>query len=328
MKTGKLPWFVMEELLSLLPIKDLDVVIGPSQGEDAAVIRVRDGFLVVHSDPITTGARRAGYLAVHVAANDIAVRGVEPRWFLPVILLPSKYSENDVRELFQDMSRALREINGVVVGGHTEVTPGIDRPIITMTTMGYTSTRVILTRDARPGDYLYVIGRVGGEGAGILAWDFQEKLLEKKVNLETIEKAKNYIFEISVVKTALGIKDYVSAMHDATEGGVLQAVRELAVASGSRAIIDIDKIRIEKTVSEITSAMGVNPLKLLSSGCIVASVPASRREKLEEKLNKLGVQYSCIGVLEKGSGEVVLKSRGEIIEVVDKDIIDEIYKLW
>jgi hydrogenase maturation factor len=318
----------MSKLLELLPTSDIDLVMGPSQGEDAAVLRLRDGFLVIHSDPITTGVKRAGYLAVHVAANDVAIRGVRPRWFLPVVLIPPSFTEQDVAELFEDMSKALREVEGVVIGGHTEVTPGINRPFISMTSAGYTTGRVILTRDARPGNLLYIIGRVGGEGAGIIAWDFEDLLVARGLDRLVVERAKNYIYQISVMNTALSIKDYVSSMHDATEGGVIQAIREMAVASSTRAVVNIDDVFIEETVRDISRAVSVDPLKLLSSGCIVASVPRSLSRDLESALQELGVTYSRVGFLEPGSGEVVLTREGRIVEVVVEDVVDEIYKLW
>jgi hydrogenase maturation factor len=318
----------MSKLLELLPTSDIDLVMGPSQGEDAAVLRLRDGFLVIHSDPITTGVKRAGYLAVHVAANDIAIRGVRPRWFLPVVLIPPSFTEQDVAELFEDMSKALREVEGVVIGGHTEVTPGIDRPFISMTSAGYTTGRVILTRDARSGDLLYIIGRVGGEGAGIIAWDFEDLLVARGLDRLVVERAKNYIYQISVMNTALSIKDYVSSMHDATEGGVIQAIREMAVAGSTRAVVNIDDVFIEETVRDVSRAVNVDPLKLLSSGCIVASVPRSLSRDLESTLQGLGVTYSRVGFLEPGGGEVVLTREGRILEVIVEDVVDEIYKLW
>jgi len=329
-KTGKLEWKRMDKLLALLPTRDIDVIVGPAMGEDAAIVRLADGFLVVHSDPITTGVKKAGYLAVHVAANDVAVRGVRPRWFLPVILLPVTYGEAEIEELFRDMAQALREIGGVVVGGHTEVTPGLSRPIISMTAAGYASRRIITTSGAREDELVYVIGRIAGESVGIIAWDFEKVLLERGVSKDVIERAKNFVYEISVVKTALAIREYVSAMHDATEGGVLQAIREVAVASRKRirvnekSLLDI----LEQEVKEITSSMGIDPLKSLSSGCIIATVPLTNKSDFESSLERLKVRYSHVGFVEKGHGEVVLQKTSGHQVVIDEDIIDEIYKLW
>ncbi|MEM4756955.1 MAG: AIR synthase family protein [Desulfurococcaceae archaeon] len=326
-KTGKLEWTLMQELISLIPTDDIDLLIGPMQGEDAAIIRLRDGFLVAHVDPITTAVEHIGYLAVHVAANDIAVRGVEPKWFMPTILLPSNISFDDVKRIFGDMKKALEEIKGVIIGGHTEISPNINRPLISMTSIGYTLLPPILTRNAKPGDYVYIVGRVGGEGTGIIAWDFEEKLLQYGVEKKTIETAKNYVYDISIVKVALSIRDFVNTMHDATEGGILQAIREIAVASKTRIKVWRDKIMIEQPVAKITSALKIDPLKLLSSGCIVATVPPANTQEFENALNQLNKQYSKIGVVEKGAGEVILISDTSV-DIINRDLIDEIYKLW
>jgi len=328
MKTGKLPWDTMRMLISMLPVEDPDLVVGPSQGEDAAVIRFKDGFIVAHVDPITTGVRKAGYLAVHVAGNDIATRGVKPRWFMPVVLIPEAYGESDVKALFKDMGDALREVGGIAIGGHTEVTPGIDRPLIVMSVAGYTSGRVISTRDARDGDYVIVIGRIGGEGAGIIAWDFKDKLLEKGVSMDIIERAQGFIYDVSIVKVALAIRDYVNTMHDATEGGVIQALREVAVASGNDIVVNNGDFTIEVEVNAIARAMNVDPLRLLSSGCLIATASPGKLDPLVETLERLGVKYSIVGRVTKGSGRVIVErgSREEVI--INEDVIDEIYKLW
>lgn len=328
MKTGKLEWGFMTKILSLLPIHDVDLIMGPSQGEDAAVIRIRDGFLVIHSNPITTGVKRAGYLAIHVAANDIAVRGVKPKWFLPVVLFPDKIVESDILEFFEDMNRAIRELNGIIVGGHTEITPGIPRPLVSMTAIGYTTSRVILTRDAKPGDYVYVIGRIGGEGVGIIAWDFENTLIQRNIDIELIKLAKEYIYDISVVKVALEIRDYVNSMHDATEGGVLQALREIASASKTSISIDRGEIELDESVKVITSALNIDPLKLLSSGCLVATTSPNIRRDLENRLEQLNKRYHLVGRVQRGGEGVVVVKDGGGEMIVDRDIIDEIYKLW
>ncbi|OYT40463.1 MAG: AIR synthase [Desulfurococcales archaeon ex4484_58] len=328
-KTGKLPWNILLELISILPTKDPDLVVGPAIGEDAAIIRFKDGFLVIHSDPITAASRRIGWLAVHIAANDIAVRGVKPKWFLPVIMLPNNFNKDDIRGVFEDLKKALEEVNGVVIGGHTEISPEISKPIISTTAIGYTMDRVILTRDAHPGDHVVVIGRIGGEGASIIAWDFEEKLRGKNIDQKIIDRTKKYIENISVVDKALTIKNYVNSMHDPTEGGILQGLRELALASNTGIILDLDQITIDENISTIVGSMGLDPLRILSSGALIATVPDNRLEDLIKILEEKNYQYSICGLVVKDNpGKVILKKQGKIVEVIDYDIIDEIYKLW
>ena len=319
----------MSRLINYLPTKDPDLLIGPSIGEDAAIIRYKDGFLVIHSDPITAATKRIGWLSIHVAANDIAVRGARPRWFLPVVLLPPNTSIGEAEKIFAEMGEAAKSLNGVVIGGHTEITPGLPRPIISMTAMGYSADRVILTKNALPGDRILAIGRVGGEGAGVIAWDFEEKLLSLGVSKDTVLKAKKYAYEISVVDTALSIKQYVNCMHDPTEGGLLQGLREIALASKTLIIVYKEKIRIDPVVLEITEKLGIDPLKLLSSGLLIATIPEKNLDEVKTMLENNGYEYSVIGEIKQADpvGRVVIKTDSSIDELKE-DIVDEIYKLW
>ncbi len=328
-KAGKLPWNFLSKLLAMLPTSDIDLIMGPGVGEDAAVIRFKDGFLVIHTDPITAASRRIGWLAIHIAANDIAVRGVKPRWFLPVVLLPENISEDEITSIFKDMGEALNEIDGIVVGGHTEVTPGLDRPIITVTAAGYTSGRVILTRDAKPGDEILIVGDIGAEGVSVVAWDFPDLLLNRGVIKHVVDKAKDYLWHISVVDKALTIKEYVNTMHDPTEGGILQGLREIALASNTSIVLDLDNIVLNDIVLTITKALDLDPLKILSSGTLIATVPAENKEIVKERLEEKRYPYMFCGYVEKGErGKVFLRRNGNIVSVIDNDIIDEIYKLW
>ncbi|MEM4690807.1 MAG: AIR synthase family protein [Desulfurococcaceae archaeon] len=328
LKTGKLPWNILWEFIKILPIEDIDLVMGPSFGEDSAVLRVKDGFLVVHTDPITAASRRAGWLAIHISANDVAVRGVKPKWFLITALLPPSYEYDDIREVFIDASRALKEVDGVVVGGHTEITPDLNRPILVVTSMGYTNSRVIYTRDAKPGDKVVIIGRVGGEGAGVLAWDFEKVLLDRGVDKNIVDKAKRFIEDVSVVNKALLIKDYVNTMHDPTEGGLIQGLREVAVASGVNIIVDLEKVFIDEVVDNVVKCFNLDPLRILSSGLLVTTVPRNKFEDLISIVEKENWSYSVIGEVVKGDGELILRTKGNIVEVINEDVIDEIYKLY
>jgi len=329
LKAGKLPWVVLEKLLAKLPSSDVDLIIGPSVGEDAAIIRLRDGFLVVHSDPITAASRRIGWLAIHIAANDIAVRGVKPRWFLPVVLLPKQFGYNDIEAIFSDMASAVNSLNGVVIGGHTEISPGIDKPLISTTVIGYTGSQVVLTRNAKAGDKLLVIGRVGGEGAGVIAWDFEDVLKKRGVEESSINLAKDFLMDISVVDKALLLKNHVSSMHDPTEGGVLQGLREVSLASGYRIYVDLNSIKLDPVVERIANVLNIDPLRLLSSGALIASIPDQELDQAIDLLEKHGYQYSICGyVSSERDPKLVLLRKGSVVEIVDEDVIDEIYKLW
>ncbi|ADI31458.1 AIR synthase family protein [Staphylothermus hellenicus] len=326
---GKPSWEFLSGLLSMFPIRDPDLIVGPSIGEDAAIIRFKDGFLIVHSDPITAATRRIGWLAVHIAANDIAVRGAKPRWLLPVILMPPKHSLEQIESIFRDIGSAAQSLDATVIGGHTEFTPGIPRPIISMTAIGYSMDKVVLTRNARPGDKIFVIGRVGGEGASVIAWDFEDLLLRKGISRDIIATAKEYFTDISIVDKALLIRDYANSMHDPTEGGLLQGLREVAKASNTRIILDADKVVLDPIVKEITSTLELDPLKILSSGALIASVPGENTRQVEDLLKEKGYKYSIAGYISEHvrGGELIVNQNGKTIRIIE-DVVDEIYKLW
>lgn len=328
LKSGKLPWSVLGELIEALPREDVDVIMGPAYGEDAAIVRLRDGFLVVHCDPITAATRRIGWLAIHIAANDVAVRGVKPRWFLSTILIPEGWGKDLIKEIFSDMARALKELDAVSIGGHTEITPGLNRPIVTITSIGYGLGGVVLTRDAKPGDKVLIIGRVAGEGASVIAWDFESKLVESGVDRSVIERAKGFINDVSVVDKALSIRSYVNSMHDPTEGGVLQGLKEVASASGTDIVVDLERFKLDEAVSIVTKAVKVDPYRLLSSGALIATVPEHLFKDVENILVGKGFEYQVVGDVKSGFGRVIVRKNGVVVDVVETDVIDEIYKLW
>ncbi len=328
LREGKPPRHVLENIIfKYKGAPDPDVVQGPGIGEDAGIVRAGDGFIVAHSDPITAAEKYIGWLAVHVASNDVAVRGVQPRWLLLTILMPPGSSTALLEEIARDADAAARSINATIIGGHTEITPGIPRPIVITTAIGFTRGRVIRTCDAQPGDKVFVIGRVGGEGASVIASDFRDLLVKKGLSIDLINKASEFIKDISVVDKAMVIKEYVSAMHDPTEGGILEALYEVAVASNNTIYIDLDKVKLDPIVEEITEALNIDPYKLLSSGSLLATVPNSYVNDVINILETQGYYYSQCGEVRKGEPKLIIK-RGDKVELLESMIVDEIYKLW
>jgi len=135
---GKLPPSILESLVfSRLGVIDARVLVGPRIGEDAAIIDIGDNrVLAIHVDPITEALERIGWLGIHVASNDIAVRGVRPKWFLSTVLLPRGEALEALDTITRQMDSALKEVGGMLIGGHAEVSPGIEKPIVVVTAMG------------------------------------------------------------------------------------------------------------------------------------------------------------------------------------------------
>src|SRR6516162_3969861 len=178
---GKLRAETLQAIFDKHQTKDPRVVVGPKVGEDAAVIDMGDRYLVATSDPITFATAEIGWYALHVNANDIAVRGARPRWFLATLLLPpGATSESSVEALFADLHAACEELEVVLVGGHTEVTHGLDRPIVAGTMLGEVEKdKLVTTAGAKVGDAVVMTKGVPLEGAAIIAREKETELRER-----------------------------------------------------------------------------------------------------------------------------------------------------
>ncbi len=325
---GKLPYSELKRLLSIISKPDPSVVLGPGVGEDAALIDLGDRVLVVHSDPITGAVERIGWYSVHVSANDVATRGARPKWLTTVILLPEGSAPAYALEIARQAREAADEIGAVIVGGHTEVTPGLDRPIVVSTAFGVAEKgKVVSTANAQPGDVLVLTKGAGIEGTAILASEFRDRLAGK-VSSETLERAKLFVRELSVVREAMLAVEVggVHAMHDATEGGVLGAVQEMAIASGLSAVVFEEQIPVRSETAEICRILGCDPLRLISSGSLLIAVEPGRAGRLLRVLSEAGVPAANIGRLERGEG-LTLVRKGGVEEKILEPITDELWRL-
>jgi len=329
MPTGKVPPKILEELVfTRIGVIDPAVIIGPKYGEDASIIDMGEKVLVIHTDPITGAIENIGWLSVHIACNDIAVRGAKPRWLLPVLLLPEESDFKTLDIITNQIDRAAKEVEAMVVGGHSEFTPGIKYPLVIMTAVGLApKSRYITSSGARPGDLVLMTKAAAIEGTAIIAHDFEYILSDKGIPKDVIEKAKTFLWEISVVKEALALaKVGASAMHDPTEGGILGGLAELAYASNVLIEVFEDKISIREETKILTKALGVNPLKLISSGSLIATIPRDRIREAKEVLENLNIEFNIIGKVKSGKGLIIKKLDGSI-EHIGPWVEEELYKL-
>ena len=168
---GKLPADVLARLLENIQPADPRVIVGPGIGLDAAVIDMGDRLLVAKSDPITFATDSIGWYAVQVNANDIATTGATARWFLATLLLPESHADAAMAEsIFSQIHSACAAISVSLVGGHTEITYGLDRPIVVGAMLGeVTRDRLVRPSGAQPGDALLLTKGIAVEGTAIIA---------------------------------------------------------------------------------------------------------------------------------------------------------------
>ncbi|GBF09174.1 putative hydrogenase expression/formation protein HypE [Aeropyrum pernix] len=305
--------------------------VGPSVGEDAAIVSLGPIDLVMHLDPITEAGALAGWLAVHVAANDIAVTGARPRWEMLAVLMPPGSSEDSLASLLNDAVRAAEEIGVEIVGGHTEAAPGVPRPIIVAAAAGITCGGCTTpTSAARPGDLVLQVKPAAIEGTAIIATDFADMLRSRGVGEDAIAGARMLASRVSIVEEAIELAEagVVRAMHDPTEGGVLGGLVEMALASRTVIEVDEDKIIVGEATRIVASALGIDPLRLISSGTLLATVPPDKAGEARYVLEELGVEYSFIGRVAARSGEPALRlsSRGRV-KTFREPPMDEIARL-
>lgn len=317
MQTGKFPSSLLEKLLAKNSIQDPRVVLGPLVGEDAAALDMGENLLIASCDPVTFASDQAGWYAVHVNANDVATTGAVPRWFLATLLVPPGFEEKQAEGLFDQILLACESVGATLVGGHSEVTQGIDRPIIMGTMLGEVAPdRLVRTGGAQEGDSLVLTKGIAIEGTAILAQDRSRDLLKAGVTSDTIRRATTFMIDpgISVLKDAAIACQTVEvhSMHDITEGGLATGLAEVARASGLGLGVEEDSIPVLPECQEICQALGLAPLGLLASGALLVALPAVDAPKLLSALQRENIESYEIGqMLAAEEGLVLFGREGE-----------------
>lgn len=316
---GKLPVDLLGRVLGRQVHQDPRVVIGPAVGEDAAAIEFGDRLLVAKSDPITFTAENASWYAVHVNSNDVACMGAEPRWFLATFLLPPGCEEDLVERLFEDLRAALREVGAELVGGHTEVTHGLDRPLICGTMLGETmGERLVDNRRIEVEDDLILIKGIAIEATSIIAREKRSELLERFSDT-WISGCKEFLRRpgISVLEPARRVIEVCvpHAMHDPTEGGIAGAVRELATRAGLGVRLFGDHIHIYPETEILCAEYGLDPLGLLASGALLVACSPDQTDVILENIRSYDTEAFVVGRFLPPEEGIMLEEDGHIVDL-------------
>ena len=313
---GKLPASHLARLLVRHAPVDPRVVLGPGVGRDAAVISFDDRYIVAKTDPITFASDEIGWYAVHVNANDIACTGATVRWFLATLLLPEGHTSPQlVDTIFDQIADACCELNVTLVGGHTEITHGLDHPIVVGCTLGEVSPeRLVRSDGARPGDVLLVTKGIAVEGTAIIAREKQGDLAGLDRSL--LERCQAFLYDpgISVVRdaaVATGAGE-VHAMHDPTEGGLATGLWELGEAAGVGLEVDEAAVPVLPETRTLCNRLELDPLGLIASGALLMAVAAGDAAAILGALEEAGIAAARIGrVVGRERGIVLQRATGE-----------------
>ena len=310
---GKLPADVLARLLARVAPTDPRVIVGPGIGLDAAVIDMGDRLLVAKSDPVTFATDSIGWYAVQVNANDIATTGATPRWFLATVLLPEARADVTMADnILTQIHGACVAIGASLVGGHTEVTYGLDRPVVVGAMLGeVTRERLVLPSGARPGDALLLTKGIAVEGTAIMAREKANELRE--FDAAFLERCRNFLTEpgLSVVRDAAIATRYaagrVHAMHDPTEGGLATGLHELARASSVGLMIEASAVPVYAETQVLCRALGLDPWGVIASGALLLAVEAADAENICRALETQGIRAALIGRVTDAANTVLLR---------------------
>jgi len=312
---GKLRPDLLADLLARQAGADPRVIVGPRVGEDAAVLDMGDRYLVATTDPITFVTEDLGWYALVVNANDLAVRGATPRWFLATCLLPEgRTTETEVRTLFAQLDAACRAQNVALVGGHTEITHGLDRPIVVGTMLGEVDkARLVTTGGARPGDVLVLTKGVPVEGTSIIARARADELRARGYDEPWLARARSMVTQLSVVPEARLAVELVPvhAMHDPTEGGVATALWEMADAAEVGLSVEAERIAVLPEGAALCREFGLDPLGTIASGALLLALAPTDAGILLHALAREGIDAAFIGRVVPRQAGVVLTRGGQ-----------------
>jgi hydrogenase expression/formation protein HypE len=330
---GKLPLEHLRSLLRQPPKLDPRLLIGPQIGEDAAVIDAGDRYLVVATDPVTFATDQIGRYAVHVNANDVAVLGARPLWFFIVMLLPENRTTPELAEtIMADVRSTCEELDIALAGGHTEITQGLDRPILVGQMLGEVArSRIVRKARIAVGDQILLTRGLAIEGTAILAQE-RPDLLRDRIDADVVARAARLLIEpgISVVSAALAaanVGEALHALHDPTEGGLTTGLFELVWPSGLGLQVIRERIPVLAETNTICSALSLDPLKLLASGALLIAVAPDGADLVVRAIEATGAPVAAIGDVRAAAEGITIVTNGKV-EPLPPALRDEIARAF
>jgi hydrogenase expression/formation protein HypE len=310
---GKLPGWLLRKVLPG-STRDPDILVGPGLGRDAAAIAVGERVIVAKNDPITFASESGAAHLVEVNANDVACMGATPRWLLVTALLPHGVTPADVLNQFAELRETCRHRSVELIGGHTEIVPGLTRPILVGMMLGDASPHELLRPGrAQPGDVLLLTKGLAIEGTALLAREWADELREQ-IGEDSLRAAARLMDDpgISIVIEAKIARrsGEVTALHDPTEGGLASAARELATVSGAGVEIDAVAVPILAETRAVADALGIDPLGMLASGSLLIAARPEGVPTIVHDIEAAGIPVSAVGRLTDDPQEASLISDG------------------
>lgn len=327
MKIGKLPEQVLvRSVIRKISHRREEVLFGPGVGRDCAALQLgEDEIFVMSADPITGTSKDIGSHCIHVTANDLAAAGAQPVAVMVTAMLPPGTEEKELQKIMEDMENTCEKLDMEVIGGHTEVTDVVNRPVLSVTGVGKMKRQdALFEKKLEAGQDLVVTKWIGLEGTSIVAKE-KEQELRKVFSDPFVRTAQEFDQYLSVIpESKIAMEHGVRVMHDVTEGGIFGALWEMAEGSGVGLEIDLKKIPIRQETIEVCEQFGLNPYVLMSSGSML--IGTEHGEILVRHLQEAGISAAVVGQAMDGNDRI-LRNGGEV-RYLDKPQSDELYKIY
>ncbi len=330
LKTGKLENDVLQKIvLDSIKYKSPEVITRASVGEDCATVDFGEYDCIMSTDPITAAVSEIGKIAIHITCNDIASNGVRPLGIMLAVMLPEGTTEEDISFIMKQAGETAAEMRVEIIGGHTEITNAVVKPVIVSTAIGKTKDKE-KRRKPQEQDCIIMTKYAGMEGTGIIASDLEDKIKDA-CSLSEIQDAKNMLNDISVIED--GVTAWGSGaldMHDVTEGGILGALWEMCEKNNVGCELNVEKIPVKDYTLKICDVFGIDYLKLISSGCMMIIAPPENKEDILNSLEEKNIKATEIGIVRDEKFGVKQNKVGDknVLEDIQPPSSDEIYKVF
>jgi hydrogenase maturation factor len=316
---GKLAPDALREVIGCIK-KTVEVVVPPKPGFDAGAHEIGDHTCIVIATDPCLGVPKEwfGWFLIHYAASDVAVFGAEPRFCTINLLGAPGTGKETFKEVMEQACTTANDIGMTIITGHTGTYGGIPNLIGTCTAYGFIKREKIITPGgAQPGDYLVCTKPVGLET--VVNFTLTNKTLaEKLFGPERRRRLAKQIRMQTCVEEALLMAKVggVSAMHDATEGGLVAALNEIADASQVGFQLDYDRLPMPLELQKLATHFHLSQTEILSAsstGTLLAGVSQSRKDRVIDSLTNRGFDAKIVGVLTE-SEQRLIKYAGKAME--------------
>lgn len=324
MRKGKISDNVLKRsVLKKIKTHREEVTNGAGVGTDCAVLSFGGAYeTVLSTTPVTAPVKDISAYAIHMALNNVAAAGAEPVGVMLTIILPEQAEESELQTIMDHAEDICRLYRVEIIGGHTEILPGVIAPVMSVTGVGKRYSAETDSRwEVKAGQDIVISKWIGLEGTIRLARERREEL-STRYPAHLVEEAAAYDRYLSVIpEAATAMKSGVCGMHDVSRGGIFGALWELAERAGVGLEIDLKKIPIKQETIEICEFFELNPYELLSGGCLIMA--ADDGEGLVTALMRENIPAVIVGRTTDSNDRVIYNEDEK--RYLDRPKTDQIY---